>query len=274
MQESFLLGSHLDAFSRDPSLYWGTWYTLSTCTTCGNPSNVCSQVTYQANDPSSLSTNLTYIGSYNVEQPSGANKQAFGTMINANPETFDPLYRLTINFDFGSISSDFWVITTAGDGKEISAIVTMSCNTTGSDMLLFYLSRKPYFVAPVTFDLLESQVKRAINNYDEFTMNSIIHAQGKELYTTIVMSLHVIVLLTFMCHRPIMLYQYECACHSAGWCDYQYSNDFEPAAVATVECPETDNTSADFAKGASIAASVFTAIILVLLTYATFFRRK
>jgi hypothetical protein len=103
-------------------------------------------------------------------------------MVPSNLETFDPLYRLTIDFSFGSISSDFWVITTAGDGKEISAIVTMSCNPQGSDMLLFFLSRKPYLVAPVTFDLLESQVRRAINNYQDFKMNGIIHSQGMMLH--------------------------------------------------------------------------------------------
>lgn len=64
-------------------------------------------------------------------------------------------------------------------------------------------------------------------------------------------------------------------CHSIlGWCDYQYSNDFEVAATTTVTCPEEDTESADIASEAAVAASVFTAIIMCVLVYGTFFRRK
>lgn len=31
---------------RDPSLYWGTWFVIGTCSACTSPSNVCTQVIY------------------------------------------------------------------------------------------------------------------------------------------------------------------------------------------------------------------------------------
>lgn len=93
-----------------------------------------------------------------------------------NLETFNPLYRLAL--DVGVIvTSDFWILTTAGDGNEITAIATMSC-VSGTDQQIFFLSRKPYLVSPVTFDYLESNVRRAITNYDDFDIVSVTQAQG------------------------------------------------------------------------------------------------
>jgi hypothetical protein len=125
-----------------------------------------------------MSTNVTYIGSLQKEQPYGNITQAFGKMTPIDIVNFNPLYRLDLDLGFAVIPSNYWIITTAGDGKEISSIVTMSCSLEGSDMQLFYLSRKPYFVPPVTFDLVESQVKRAINNYQDFTINAVVQAEG------------------------------------------------------------------------------------------------
>lgn len=45
-------------------------------------------------------------------------------------------------------------------------------------MQIFYLSRQPYFVAPVTFATLEAKAKRAITNYDQFEILGSVHAQG------------------------------------------------------------------------------------------------
>jgi hypothetical protein len=127
---------------------------------------------------------LTYIGALQTGSPSGPVTLAYGNLFPSNFQTFDPLYRFDLDlsplFGFPFIAkSNFWVLTTAGDGTDISAIVTMSCDLNGGDQQLFYLSREPYFVPPVTFDLLESQVKRAILNYDQFNISGYFQAQGR-----------------------------------------------------------------------------------------------
>ncbi len=133
-------------------------------------------------DSTTVSTNLTYIGSYQSDSPDGQLKQAFGVMSPINLETFDPMYRFDLDLGFAVIPSNFWILTTAGDGTGISAIVTMSCLLSGSDQQLFFLSREPYLVPPVTFDALVAQTKRAITNYDEFNITTVQQAQGISAY--------------------------------------------------------------------------------------------
>jgi hypothetical protein len=162
---------------RDPSLYWGTWYTIATCTACTNPSNVCSQVAFEPIDETNIATNLSYIGSYQRSSPDGIDNQAYGKMIPLNFETFDPLYKLELNVGV-IVTSNYWIITTAGSDGEITAIVTMSCELSDTNQQLFFLSRKPYFVPPVTFDYLASQVQRAITNYDQFNISAVLQQQG------------------------------------------------------------------------------------------------
>jgi len=162
---------------RDPSLYWGTWYTISPCRNCTNPANVCSQVAYEPVDRTNIATNVSYIGSYQLNSPEGANRMAFGTLSPLNFDTFDPLYKLEL--DVGIIvKSNFWILTTAGSDGEITAIVTMSCELSGTNQQIFFLSRKPYLVPPVTFDYLASQVQRAITNFDQFDMAPVLQQQG------------------------------------------------------------------------------------------------
>jgi hypothetical protein len=60
-------------------------------------------------------------------------------------------------------------------------------------------------------------------------------------------------------------------CLASGWCDYQLVTTY--TETTTLSCDESDTESADIAKGASIAASVFSALILILVVYAVFFRR-
>jgi hypothetical protein len=164
---------------RDVSLYWGTWYTIATCSNCTNPANVCSQLAYEPIDSTNTYTNLTYIGSYQDSNPDGEIAQAFGNMSPLNLDTFNPLYKLDLDLGFAIIPSNFWILTTAGDGDDISAIVTMSCVTPdNTDQQLFFLSRKPYLVPPVTFDSLVANVKRAITNYDQFDIVSVTQQQG------------------------------------------------------------------------------------------------
>lgn len=125
-----------------------------------------------------MNTNLTYIASFQYGSPEGANTHVEGVLSPLNFETFDPLYRLELDFGF-PVVNDFWVITTAGSNNEITAIVIVSCYLTGTDQQIFFLSRKPYFVPPVTFDTLVSQVRRAITNYDEFIIVPTVQAQGR-----------------------------------------------------------------------------------------------
>ncbi len=100
-------------------------------------------------------------------------------MTPVNLETFNPMYLLNLDLGFAVIANNFWILTTAGDGETISAIVTLSCGTYGSDQQIFFLSREPYFVPPVTFEYLETQARRAITNYDEYNITVITQANGK-----------------------------------------------------------------------------------------------
>jgi hypothetical protein len=163
---------------RDPSLYWGTWYTIATCRNCTNPLNVCTQVAFEPINSKNINTNVTYIGSYQNSNPDGVNAMAYGNLSPLNLETFNPLYRLDLDLGFQIVSSNFWILTTAESNNEISAIVTMSCELTSTNQQIFFLSRKPYLVSPVTFDTLREQVQRAITNYDSFDIVPVTQAQG------------------------------------------------------------------------------------------------
>jgi hypothetical protein len=219
---------------RDPSLYWGTWYTIGTCTSCTNPDNVCSQVAYEPVDATNVATtNLTYIGSFQDQSPSGDNSQAFGNMIPLDVENFDPLYRFDLDLGFAVIPSNFWILTTSGDGNEISAIVTMSCNLTDGNQQLFFLSRKPYFVPPVTFDTLVAQTQRAITNYDDFEITTVYQGQG--------------------------------------WCDYQLTETFSTTVNSCDEdFTDDDRGRLRMAMGFSLMGMALGSIILSIIIYQKF----
>jgi lipocalin len=215
---------------KDPSLYWGTWYTIGTCDACTSPENVCSQVAYEPVDATSSKTNVTYIGSFQDESPEGANNQAFGNMLPVDTDTFDPLYRLDLDLGFAVIPSNFWILTTAGDGNEISAIVTMSCNLTGGDQQLFFLSRKPYFVPPVNFDTLVAETKRAITNYDEFNITTVYQGQG--------------------------------------WCDYELSETFASSSYnCNEDYTEDDRGRLRMTVGFSLLAMTFSFLTFSIIVY-------
>lgn len=215
---------------KDPSLYWGTWYTIGTCDLCTSPENVCTQVAYEPDDATNLETNVTYIGSYQNGSPEGTIAQAFGSMFPSDIETFDPLYRFDLPLGDFVIESNFWVLTTAGDGDDISAIVTMSCLIDGSDQQLFFLSRKPYLVAPVTFDSLVDQTRRAITNYDEFNITTVYQGQG--------------------------------------WCEYDLTETYtDSSSDSDSDCEEVNETQLGIIMGFVIASSFFIFIISAIIIH-------
>lgn len=220
---------------RDVSLYWGTWFTIGTCSSCTNSSNICSQVIYEPIDATNMNTNVTYIGSYQVNQPYGTVQMAYGNMIPQELETFDPVYRLDLDLGFAIIPNDFWILATAGDGNGITALATYSCGTDGTNAQVFYLSRQPYLIDPVTFSSLESKVKRSITNYDEFKIVSVTQQQG--------------------------------------WCNYQYTSDYvEPVATpSSLSCSDDDNTdSINTAVAGSVLSAIFSGITAGILIVACF----
>jgi hypothetical protein len=177
---------------RDPSVLWGTWYTIATCDKCTTPTNICSQVVYQPDDATNTRTNLTYIGSFQSttgcfsDCPSGAQTQAFGVVSPKDLTNFDPPYRLDLDLGFAIVPSDVWILAAAGDGTTISAIVTSSCSLPPFDQpsanqQVFFLSRQPYLVPPVTFASLEFMVRRAITNYDAYNITTVYQQQGTKL---------------------------------------------------------------------------------------------
>jgi hypothetical protein len=217
---------------RDASLYWGTWFVIGTCDSCTNSSNVCSQVVYEPADSSMEDTNVTYIGSYQVKQPDGLNKQAFGKMTPLELETFNPLYQLDLDLGFAIIRNNFWILASASDSSgEITAMVTYSCGTDNTNAQLFYLSRYPYLIDPLTFSTLEGKVKRAITNYDEFNVIAVTQQQG--------------------------------------WCEYQYTTDY--VAASTVSCSsdnDDDSEAIGVAEAGSILSAIFSAISAGILIVA------
>lgn len=220
---------------RDPSIYWGTWFVIGTCTACTDPSNVCSQVAYEPVDSSTDSTNVTYIGSFQTDSPEGPLSQAFGVMSPINLETFNPMYRFDLDLGFAVIPSNFWILTTAGDGSGISAIVTMSCLLDGSDQQLFFLSRKPYFVPPVTFDALVAQTRRAITNYDQFNITTVQQAQG--------------------------------------WCGYALTETSFSTATDICDCGDDDGIKIEVAEAFAILAALFSLAILAFVVHSKFFAK-
>lgn len=128
-------------------------------------------------DATNTYTNVTYIGSYQNGSPDGTNSMAFGNLSPLNFDTFDPVYRLALDLGV-TVVSNYWVLTTAESDGEITAAVTMSCLPTNTDQQIFFWSRKPYFVPPVTFDALVAQTRRAIDNYDEFNIVPVVQSQG------------------------------------------------------------------------------------------------
>lgn len=121
---------------------------------------------------------MAYLASFNIKYPTGTNQGAEGTLTAVNPTKNDPAYILKL---FG-ISADFWFITTDGgdtSGNNPTALVTLSCDkATKKDAQLFFLSRQPYFMNPVTYNSLMSKTKSAINNFDDFNLIPLTQVNG------------------------------------------------------------------------------------------------
>ena len=145
----------------DPTLYTGSWYTLSTCSKCKSDDNVCGQVNF--NQPDSSSFDLKYTGSLanGVTSPPF---QAFGnlTFLQENANTWNPAYNLTLNVGI-IITSRFWILATEKDSSgNIGLIVTYSClNWPGTDAnaQIFFLSRYPVYYDNITYTSAAAKAK-------------------------------------------------------------------------------------------------------------------
>jgi hypothetical protein len=172
-----------------PELYYDTWYTIAIPANSSSGDNVCTQLDLRPQVRSDPDTVIDYFSNYQFREPRGAPTYATGFFepIDATSPFLDlhPPYRLQLfftlpdgeRFVFGD--GDFWVLAAAGDGSTTSAIVTYTCPRDGSDNAqIFFLSRQPYFVPPVTFDVLDNLARQAISNYDEFEMLQVPHQLG------------------------------------------------------------------------------------------------
>ena len=148
----------------DPTLYTGSWYTLSTCSKCKSIDNVCGQVNF--NQPDSSSFDLIYTGSLadGVTSPAF---QAEGnlTFLQENANTWNPAYNLTLDLGIPAIyeTSRFWILATEKDSSgNIGLIVTYSClNLPGTDAnaQIFFLSRYPVYYDNITYTSAAAKAK-------------------------------------------------------------------------------------------------------------------
>lgn len=216
----------------DVSKLWGTWYTVAVETLATSPGNVCSQVELQPDDPSNLESNITYIGSFQENYDLTAEPEvAYGQLVPKDLETLDPPYVLTLYLaPRFSVTNYFYILATAGsssDPDDISAAITYSCGTDGTNAQLFFLSRQPYFVSPVTFASMEGLARRAINNYDNFNM-------------------------TYYLQEP-------------GWCNYRVETEFQGQDCTSTSSKKTDTDKQ--ARDAAAAAACLSAFTLILLVF-------
>jgi len=191
---------------------FGTWYTIAIPVNATEPGNgyvdnVCTQVIIQPDNPSKPTEKANYIGSYNELQPRGRPKEAVGELLPLDLDGgVDPaLYNLQLSAN-GFVFSDglFWVAAAAGDGTTTSAMVTYTCPKEGAAIMdnaqIFFLSRQPYLVPPVTYDSLANLARRALGaeSFDAFG-------------------------------ELLMVPQQQ------GWCDYRYTDTFTPTTVVKAE---------------------------------------
>ena len=98
-----------------------------------------------------------------------------------NSETPPPkTRRLYVLVDWRHRDRAFDVLATDGDeaGNNITSLVTYSCPDSGTDSQMFFLSRKPYFVPPTTFDSMAALAANAIANFDDHQFTLVKQAQG------------------------------------------------------------------------------------------------
>ena len=164
-----------------PELYIGTWYTIGVASKAWNRDHICTQVII---GEQAGSTDRAYTGSTNAinatqTTPNVNATEAHATLITADLNTFNPPYKLKFPFP-GVPANDFYIAATDGDGtpEGITAIVTYVCAPGMNNSQLFYLSRAPYLMAPVTAGRLAAKAGAAIGNFADIQMDLVSQAQG------------------------------------------------------------------------------------------------
>ena len=166
---------------KDPNLYLGTWFTIAIATKAWSRNHVCTQVQITAQS----GTNRTYEGAtFAINQsqttPNVNQSKATATLIAADLTTFNPPYKLLFPFP-GASPDPFYIAAVDGDGtpQGITAVAFYACDGRGSNNTqLFYLSRAPYLMAPVTVKRLMSKAAKSIGNLGQIQMDAVTQAPG------------------------------------------------------------------------------------------------
>ena len=174
----------------DITKLWGVWHVIGSeysCTDTSGTANVCTQLNFSPNDPSDITTDLAYLSHYNKDnQPYGKPTDAVGAFYPKGSDfsAEQAPYRLEIPAGSG-IMSDFYFLATDGDsnGDGINTMVTFACPDTGTDSQMFILSRKPYLVAPTTFDTISALAAQSITNFDDHQFTLVKQMPGWCNYT-------------------------------------------------------------------------------------------
>lgn len=223
-----------------PELYFGTWYTIAIPANVST--NVCSQVSIQPRVGADSEQAIDYFGGFTSDGPRGPRSVATGELLAIDDTSpfadLDPLYQLQLfftlpdgtRFVFGD--SDFWIVGAAGDGTTDSAIITYACpRDLSSNTQMFFLSREPFLVPPVTFDVLDNMARQAISNYDDFTLLQVPQQQG--------------------------------------WCDYAFQSTWAGPAAAAVECTNLDEIQQNGLGVDWMTAEMFLTILTLLTALST-----
>ena len=169
---------------KDPALYLGTWYTIGITNKAWSRNHVCTQVNIapaSGGGPNRVYTGATFASSPAQTTPNVNLTKYEATLVAADLKTFDPPYKLKFPFP-GAVPNPFYVAATDGDGTRgggITAVAFYACDGGGgNNSQLFYLSRAPYFMPPVTVKRLAAKVAKAIGNAPEIQMDLVAQAAG------------------------------------------------------------------------------------------------
>jgi hypothetical protein len=168
---------------KDPDLYLGTWYTIGITNKAWNRNHMCTQINITPD--SGGGQNRVYTGATFASSPEQATPNINltkykATLVAADLTTFDPPYKLLFPFP-GAAPNPFYVAATDGDGTPggITAVAFYACDGGGgNNSQLFYLSRAPYFMPPVTVKRLAAKVAKAIGNAADIQLDLVAQAAG------------------------------------------------------------------------------------------------
>ena len=166
---------------KDPKLYLGTWYTIGITTKAWTRNHECTQVNIAPGSGDDLGyTGATFASNSSQTTPNINLVKYTATLVADDLKNFNPPYQLQFPFP-GAQPNPFYIAATDGDGtpEGITAVAFYACGAGGSNNTqLFYLSRAPYFMTPVTVERLAAKVAHTVGNHADIQMDLVAQGAG------------------------------------------------------------------------------------------------